>query len=64
MRTSFLTRSTTGLPTFLRWSYGPVKYPTFSAATSGSSPVMNTAEHIVLAYPDVLCSSTLPGGGT
>jgi hypothetical protein len=28
-----------------------VKYPTFSAAKSGSSPVMNTAEHITFANP-------------
>src|SRR6266404_7933553 len=54
----------TGLLTFARSAYGLVKYPTFSAANSGSSPVMNTAEHMIFAKPDVWCSNTSPGGGT
>src|SRR5467141_1047632 len=53
MCTALLARSITGFPTFARSAYGPVKYPTFSAAKSGSRPVMNTAEHMILPYPDV-----------
>src|SRR5437868_11156235 len=49
--TVLLTRSTTGLPNFERSSKGAVKPPTFSAAKSGSRPVMNTAEHMTFAYP-------------
>src|SRR5438270_10202529 len=57
-------RSITGFPTLARSAYGLVKYPTFSAANSGASPVMNTAEHIILANPEVWCSRASPGGGT
>src|SRR5437588_12683764 len=53
-----------GVPTFARSAYGLVKYPTFSAANSGSRPVMNTAEHMIFAKPDVWCSNGSPGGGT
>ena len=34
-------------------SVGAVKYPTFSAANSGASPVMKTAEHMIFANPAV-----------
>jgi len=51
------------IPSWARAQYGPVKKPTFSAAKSGLSPVMNTAEHMTLAYPDAWCSSASPGGG-
>src|SRR5207302_8455439 len=54
----------TGFPTLARSAYGLVKYPTFSAAKSGASPVMNTAEHIIFANPEVWCSRASPGGGT
>src|ERR1700730_7720391 len=54
----------TGFPTFARSASGLVKYPTFSAAKSGSRPVMNTAEHMIFAKPDVWCSNASPGGGT
>jgi hypothetical protein len=63
-RTCRAARSITGFPTRFRSSYGPVKKPTFSAAKSGSRPVMNTAEHMTFANPAVLCSSGSPGGGT
>src|SRR5262245_5764003 len=36
----------------------------FSAANSGSRPVMNTAEHMTLANPAAWCSSGSPGGAT
>src|SRR6266478_1394730 len=64
MWTVWLARSMTGFPTFARSAYGLVKYPTFSAANSGSRPVMNTAEHMIFAKPDVWCSNGSPGGGT
>src|SRR6267378_5997757 len=64
MCTALWTRSITGFPTCARSAYGLVKYPTFSAAKSGSRPVMNTAEHMILAKPDVRCSRGSPGGGT
>src|SRR6266403_5006854 len=64
MCTALWTRSMIGFPTFARSAYGLVKYPTFSAATSGSRPVMNTAEHMIFAKPDVWCSNGSPGGGT
>src|SRR3984893_6225994 len=54
----------TGFPTFARSADARLKYPTFSAAKSGSRPVMNTAEHIIFAKPDVWCSNASPGGGT
>src|SRR5581483_7636728 len=44
--TDLVARSITGFPTFDRISYGAVKYPTFSATKSGSSPVTNTPEHM------------------
>src|SRR6266567_3651965 len=56
--------SITGFPTLARSAYGLVKYPTFSAAKSGASPVMNTAEHIILTNPEVWWSRASPGGGT
>src|SRR5260370_15256136 len=59
-----LARSITGLPTLARSAYGLVKYPSFSATKSGASPVMNTAEHMILAKPEVWCSRASPGGGT
>jgi hypothetical protein len=39
-----------------------MKYPTVSAATSRSSPVMKTAEHIVLGDPEVPCQQVAGGG--
>src|ERR1700694_3779855 len=53
MCTALLVRSMIGFPTFARSGYGPVKYPTLSAAKSGSRPVMNTAEHMIFANPAV-----------
>ena len=47
--TALASRSMTGFPSLARSEYGPVKNPTFSAAKSGSRPVMNTAEHMTLA---------------
>src|SRR5262249_58968909 len=64
MCTALLTRSITGFPNFTRSSYGLVKYPTFSAAKLGSRPVMNTAEHMILAKPEAWCCRASPGGGT
>jgi len=61
--TVWAVRSTTGFPIFVRLAYGAVNHPTFSAAKSRSSPVMNTAEHIVLARPEASCDSASPGGG-
>ena len=52
MWTAFASRSTTGFPSFVRSANGLVKPPTFCAANSGSSPVMKTAEHMILAKPD------------
>src|SRR6266702_254165 len=57
-------RSITGFPTLARAAYGLVKYPTFSAANSGASPVMNTAEHISFANPAVWWSRASTRGGT
>src|ERR1700730_1215831 len=54
----------TGFPNFARSAYGLVEDPTFSAAKAGSRPVMNTAEHMIFAKPDVWCSNVSPGGGT
>src|SRR5690242_2327953 len=64
MCTALAVRSITGLPSLLRSAYGAVKNPTFSAAKSGSRPVMKMAEHMILAKPDAWCASGSPGGGT
>src|SRR5574341_1094168 len=62
--TALPARSIIGFPIFARSLYGLTKYPTFSAAKSGSSPVMKTAEHMILTKPAAWCSSGSPGGGS
>ena len=49
IETVLVTGSMTGFRKFARSAYGAMKYPTFSAANSGSSPVMKTAEHMIFA---------------